>query len=80
MGDDESGEPPLPGAYHSSNEEDDEEPRTNYNNPAKTMEIPLPYLQKPSKRNIGRYAKYFPGTNEDTLKKTFDATTQYGTR
>jgi hypothetical protein len=67
-------------ADDSSSDEDDEEPRTDYNNPAKTLETSLPYLQRPSKRNIGRYAKYFPGTNEDTLKRTFDATTQYGTR
>ena len=44
------------------------------------METSIPYLQKPTKRNLSKYARYFSSTNLDTLKKTFDATTQYGTR
>ena len=63
-----------------SGDDSDTEVHLDYNNPAKTMETSAPYLQRPSKRNIGRYARYFPSTNIDTLKKTFEATTQYGTR
>ena len=49
--------------------------------PAKELQVGVePRLQVPSKRNLGRYTKYFPGTNLETLKKTFEATTQYGTR
>ena len=65
-----------------------------YNNPAKQAEEDLtdrlpaeelrvgtePRLQEPSKRNVEKFSKYFPGTNLDTIKKTFDATTQYGTK
>jgi hypothetical protein len=39
-----------------------------------------PYLVKPSKRDLSKYARYFPGYNIDTIRRTFDATTQYGTR
>ena len=39
-----------------------------------------PRLMKPSKKDVEEYSKYFPGTNVETLRKTFDATTQYGTR
>ena len=58
-----------------------------FNNQAKTREAEItadiegePSIIKPSRRNIDRYGKYFPGTNLDTIKKTLDATTQYGTR
>jgi hypothetical protein len=37
-------------------------------------------LNIPSKKDVAEYSKYFPGTDIDTLRKTFDATTQYGTR
>jgi hypothetical protein len=39
-----------------------------------------PRLSHPHKKNVAEYSKYFPGTDHATLKKTFDATTQYGTR
>jgi hypothetical protein len=78
--DDDMGVPELTARTYSSDEDSDDEVRTDYNNPAKTMETSAPYLQKPTKRNLGKYARYFSSTNLDTLKKTFDATTQYGTR
>lgn len=63
----------------------DEEPDLGYNNPAKDGEshetIDRSHmLPKPGKRNIAKYGKYFPGVPTDTLKKTFQATTQLGTR
>jgi hypothetical protein len=39
-----------------------------------------PRLHTPSKKDVKEYSKYFPGTDIDTLRKTFDATTQYGSR
>jgi hypothetical protein len=49
--------------------------------PAKELRVGTePRLQQPSKRNVEKFSKYFPGTNLDTIKKTFDATTQYGSR
>ena len=39
-----------------------------------------PRIMHPSKKDVAEYSKYFPGTDADTLRKTFDATTQYGTR
>jgi hypothetical protein len=74
-----SQDPSIPGEEQDDSDTDDVV-HLDYNNPAKTMETSAPYLQRPSKRNIGRYARYFPSTNVDTLKKTFEATTQYGTR
>jgi hypothetical protein len=44
------------------------------------METSIPYLQRPAKRNLGRYAQFFPGSNLNSIKKTFEATTQMGTR
>jgi len=67
------------GEYHDDSDSEDDVIRTDYNNPAKTMDTSAPYLQKPGKRNLGRYAEFFPGTNLNTLKKTFEATTQLGT-
>jgi hypothetical protein len=32
------------------------------------------------KENAGKFGRYFPGTNLETIKKTLRATTQYGTR
>ena len=70
-------------------DDDDDPPRHQggFNNQAKTREAEItadiegePSIIKPSRRNIDRYGKYFPGTNLDTIKKTLDATTQYGTR
>ena len=63
----------------SSDSESDEEPRTDSNNPARTMEVPSQFA-RPSKRNLERYTKYFPGANVNSIRKTFDATTQLGTR
>ena len=37
-------------------------------------------LLKPSKKDVAEYSKYFPGTDIDTLRKTFDATTQHGSK
>jgi hypothetical protein len=37
-------------------------------------------LLKPSKKEVAEYSKYFPGTDIDTLRKTFDATTQHGSK
>ena len=50
------------------------------NNPAKVIEATSPYLEGPSRQNHAKYAKYFPGANIDSIKKTFRATTQLGTR
>jgi hypothetical protein len=66
-------------------EEDDDESVddpiiVDYNNPAKTMETSPSPFKKPAKRNLERYAQYLPGSNLNTIKRTFDATTQLGTR
>ena len=50
------------------------------NNPAKVIEATSPYLEGPSRQNHAKYARYFPGANIDSIKKTFRATTQLGTR
>ena len=63
----------------SSDEDSNEEPRTDYNNPVREMEVPTP-ITRPSPRNLENYMKYFPGANLDSIKKTFKATTQLGTR
>ena len=39
-----------------------------------------PRLSRPTKVDVAEYTKYFPGTDKDTLRKTFDATTQYGSK
>ena len=39
-----------------------------------------PRLSPPTKTDVEEYSKYFPGTDLETLKKTFDATTQYGNK
>jgi hypothetical protein len=39
-----------------------------------------PRLHMPSKKDVEEYSKYFPGTDINTLRKTFDATTQYGSK
>jgi hypothetical protein len=39
-----------------------------------------PRLSSPSKKNVEEYSMYFPGTDLETLRKTFDATTQYGSK
>jgi len=49
-----------------------------YNNPAKTYETPT--FIKPSKRDYTRFACYFPGADLDSIKRTFESTTQLGTR
>jgi hypothetical protein len=40
----------------------------------------LPKLLKPTKLNPEEYSKFFPGTNLETLQRTFQAMTQLGTR
>jgi len=39
-----------------------------------------PRITTPSKKNIEDLSRYFPGTNIDTIWKTMDATTQYGSK
>ena len=39
-----------------------------------------PRLSKPTKEDVSEYSKYFPGTDYETLRKTFDATTQHGSK
>ncbi|MCA1807832.1 MAG: hypothetical protein LC687_08315, partial [Actinobacteria bacterium] len=34
----------------------------------------------PSKKDVDQYSRFFPGTDIDTLRKTFDSTTQYGSK
>ncbi|MCA1807790.1 MAG: hypothetical protein LC687_08095, partial [Actinobacteria bacterium] len=34
----------------------------------------------PSKKDVDQYSRFFPGTDIDTLRKTFDLTTQYGSK
>ena len=51
---------------------------SDYNNPAKSYEVPT--ITKPSKRNYDQYACYFPGADLNSIKRTFEATTQLGTR
>jgi hypothetical protein len=48
-------DPPIP-TEEQGDSDSDNEIHLDYNNPAKTMETSAPYLQRPSKRNIGRYA------------------------
>jgi len=45
--------------------------------------VPLPtplVLSKPSRRDYSKYARFFPGADLDCIRRTFDATTQLGTR
>jgi hypothetical protein len=54
-------------------------------NPMRTLgsgllESNLAYTHQPSKKDVEEYSKYFPGTDIDTLRKAFDATTQYGSK
>ena len=37
-------------------------------------------LRNPTRRDATRLRKFFPGANEETIKRTLEATTQYGTR
>ena len=46
----------------------------------KARSIGQPKLLKPSKRDFSKYACFFPGANLDSIRRTFDATTQLGTR
>ena len=48
------------------------------NNKAHT--IKQPKFLKPGKRDLSKYACFFPGANMDSIQRTFDATTQLGTR
>ena len=54
------------------------EDSNDFNNPAKSYEAPT--FTKPTKRDYTRYACYFPGADLDSIKRTFEATTQLGTR
>jgi hypothetical protein len=53
---------------------------SDYNNPAKELCTVSPELEPPGKCNLARYAMYLPGSNLNTIKRTFEATTQLGTR
>ena len=66
-------------SYHES----DGEPRTDYNNKAKTTtqneeRVVGPYLGKPSSIDYGDYARHFGGVPEEVIRKTFQNTTQLG--
>ena len=75
---DKGGEPTDP--------EDDETEDIGYNNRAKDAEAresaegAEPRILKPSKRNYATYGRHFPGVSLHGIKKTIEATTQYGTR
>ena len=74
---------PVPEAQEVS---DDEETDIGYNNRAKDAEAHLaansgePRILKPSKRSYEKYGRHFPGVSLHSIKKTLEATTQYGTR
>lgn len=53
---------------------------SDYNNPSKELRTVSPGLEPPGKRNLARYAMYLPGSDLSTIKRTFEATTQLGTR
>ena len=53
---------------------------TGYNNKAKQAIEGGPKFIAPSSTNYEKYAKYFPGANLESIKSTFRATTQLGTR
>jgi hypothetical protein len=80
VSDDESSSDEEEALLDSSDEEGGVVKKRDYNNPAKTLDTSAPYIIKPSKRNHAVYARYFPGTNLDTIKATFEATTQLGTK
>ena len=71
--DDDDGETPF-----FNNQARDDEERIRHE--GEQLQEAEPRLLRPSKKNVAEYSKYFPGTDDATLKKTFDATTQYGTR
>ena len=48
------------------------------NNPAKSLQVNAPRMLRPVKRDHTQYARYFPGADLDSIKRTFDATTQLG--
>ena len=49
-----------------------------WNRARKAREPPNPIETSASKKGFDQYMRYFPGSNEKTIKKTFEATTQYG--
>jgi hypothetical protein len=71
--------PLLPPTDNDSSDKEDDAPQQ-YNNPAKSLDTSVRYAMKPSKQNHDQYARYFPGTTVETIKATFEATTQLGTR
>ena len=87
------GPPPLAKHYLPTHEvSEDEEtddptgaPEHISNNKAKRA-APIDYptrrwrLRKPSKKDARKLRRFFPGANDYTIKKTLEATTQYGTR
>jgi hypothetical protein len=65
--------------------DDQDAPRTDYNNPAKVNDqevesrmCVLAPLAKQKKEDISKYEKFFCGLPKETVKKTFDATTWLG--
>ena len=59
--------------------------KASYNSPAKEATgIDYPSkrwkLKSPSRRDAKRLKKFFPGASTETIKRTLEATTQYGTR
>ena len=58
---------------------DEDEELTGFNNPAKRVLNPKPRELKPSKKDFAKYSKFFPGMSVETIQRTFEATTQYGT-
>ena len=71
--------PELMNRQGSSSDSSDDEVRTDSNNQARTYEAPTT-TSRPSKQNLERFTRHFPGANLDTIKRTFKATTQLGTR
>ena len=53
-----------------------------FNNPAKQPNTVTsgPFVVRPSKKTIENLSRYFPGANEDVIRSTLKATTQYGTK
>jgi hypothetical protein len=74
--------------FNPDSDPDDSKAQERFNNRAKAAQSLEPKedsgeriavielcLHEPSKKNVAEYSKYFPGTDIDTLQKTFNATT-----
>ena len=75
----------LPTLRHKSVDRDTAPDKASYNSPAKEATgIDYPSkrwkLRNPSRRDAERLRKFFPGASTETIKRTLEATTQYGTR